>query len=140
MATDDPDQQRFQLFWSHFRRRHQAVAKHAHTIRRARPHLSTGDPPLQLRLHPLLGLTESRWRRIQSLLPVETGMGRPRHDDRHIVEAILWVIRTGAGWNQLPATCAPAKTVRGRYQYWRDNGTWASILTVLRETKGRPST
>ena len=140
IATDDPTRRTHQLTWSRFRRRHQAVAKHAHAARRARPALSTSEPPLQIRDHPLLDLTDTRWRTIRALLPADTGRGRPRHDDRRILEAVLWVIRTGAGWSHLPATFPPAATVRGRHRHWQENGTWAAILTVLKPTKQqRPS-
>ncbi|MCC6793190.1 MAG: transposase [Thermomicrobiales bacterium] len=92
------------------------------------------EPPLQVLGHPLLELTDQRWWHIQALLPVDSGLGRPRHDDRAVLEAMLWVIRTGAGWNQLPTTVAPAATVRSRYRHWRENGVWATILTVLTQS------
>jgi hypothetical protein len=131
IAFDDPACWHHRMGWSHFRRRHQLIAKHAHIVRRAIPHLTTGAPPLQTLGRPLLDLTPSRWRRIHALLPRESGTGRPRHDDRRILAAILWVIRTGAGWTQVPATFPPAATVQRRYRRWHEHGAWTAILTIL---------
>jgi transposase len=59
-------------------------------------------------------LTDEQWAKIEALLPKEEmprRRGRPRADDRIVIEGILWVLRTGARWKDLPdrypnpATC-----------------------------------
>jgi transposase len=48
-------------------------------------------------------LTDEEWARIQSLLPPERGhWGRPRLDNRNIVNGMVWILRTGAPWRDLP--------------------------------------
>ena len=46
-------------------------------------------------------LTEEQWNRIKDLIP-QSRMGRPRKDDRLMLNAMLWLARSGAGWEYLP--------------------------------------
>ena len=133
--ADDPARQRQRWAWSHFRRRHQAVAKQYHSVRRPHPHLMTADPPVQTLAAALPELTDGHWGQIVSLLPAESAIGRPRHDHRCILNGILWVIRSGAGWNQCPETFGPGGTVQRSYRRWRENGAWTAVLTVLLQSE-----
>ena len=47
-------------------------------------------------------LTDAQWAVIQPLIPRQGRMGRPRADDRRTLHGILWVLRTGARWWDLP--------------------------------------
>lgn len=76
-------------------------------------------------------LTDARWARIAPLLPSGAATGRPPRDARTVLTGILWVIRTGASWSELPAAFGSWSTVHGRYQRWQRDGTWARILEVL---------
>lgn len=66
--------------------------------------------------------------------------GRPRVDDRRILEGILWVLRTGAQWKHLPSEYPPYQTCHRRFQWWTQNGLIDEILEALAmdmEERGR---
>jgi transposase len=58
-------------------------------------------------------------------------MGRPPKDHRPIVEAIVWLDRTGAPWRDLPAEYGPWETVASRFYRWRRRGVWDRVLACL---------
>ena len=81
-------------------------------------------------------LSDARWRLIASCLPerVPGGRGRPRvHSLRQVVNAILYVGRTGCPWRYLPAGYPPWPTVYGYFARWRDDGTLARLHGRLRD-------
>ena len=133
VLTDSPERRTHRLAWSVFRRHHQAVAKRGHTARRARAHQSTADPPVQILAAALPDLTDARWTRIASLLAPERGAGRPARDHRTVRTGILWVIRTGSSWRDLPEDLGPWQTVNRRFRRWRDDGAWTRILEIVRQ-------
>jgi len=128
--ADAPERQGHRWAWSRFRRRHQAVAKRCHARRRARPACPAAAPPLQT-LAVLPALTDARWARVAPLLPPEAATGRPPRDDRTVLTGILWTIRTGAAWGEVPVAFGTGATLHRRYHRWRSDGTWAAILAVL---------
>ena len=72
-------------------------------------------------------LTEEQWSRIKALLP-QSKMGRLRKDDPLMLNAMLWLARSGVGWTDLPERYGPWKTVFSRFCKWRDDGTFLHIL------------
>ncbi len=77
-------------------------------------------------------LPNERWERLQPLLPPEKpGAGRPAHDHRTILNGILWVLRTGAPWQDLPERYDPWPTVYSRFRRWREAGVWERVLAEL---------
>jgi len=54
--------------------------------------------------------------------------GRPPKDDRLIVEALWWIVRTGAPWRDLPDFFGPWETVYGRFRRWTREGLWPRLL------------
>ncbi len=95
-------------------------------------------------------LTNEHWALLAPLLtPPEktTKRGRPRRDDRPLLEGILWVLRTGAQWDKLPhgeyppkSTCflaraAPMRTLGrfARFQEWNDRNIFPAVLGRLYE-------
>jgi hypothetical protein len=129
--TDPPEECAAHLAWSAFRRRHQADAKHHHIARRAQTHHPTTDPPVQT-LAALPELTDARWVRIAPLVaPATRSTGRPPQDHRTMLAGILWVMRTGSAWRDLPETFGPWATVHSRYQRWLRNGTRQRILEIF---------
>ncbi len=78
-------------------------------------------------------ITEEQWKRIQPLLPPEnTGKkGRPRKDDRTMLNGMLWMNHSGAQWRQLPLRYGPWQSVYARFIKWRDDGIWERIFSEL---------
>ena len=65
-------------------------------------------------------LTDEQWRRLSPLLPLQRPRtGRPNHDHRTVLNGILWVLRTGAPWGDLPDRYGPVGTVSSRFDRWR---------------------
>lgn len=121
------------LWWSRFRRLHQAVAQRCHQVRRARQApLPSSTTPRPIRVLGLPGLTEARWKQLQLLLPPQKPQtGRPAVDHRQVVEGILWKIRTGSSWREMPERFGPWSTVASRYRLWSKEGRWTGMLKVL---------
>lgn len=77
-------------------------------------------------------LTDEQWALIAPLVPVKTG-GRPAvHSRRRIVEAILYVNRSGCAWRMLPHDFPPWDTVYWYFQRWNADGTTDRIYDALR--------
>jgi putative transposase len=79
-------------------------------------------------------LSDPEWAVIEPLLPARHKRGRPAvHARRVIVNAILYVARTGCPWRYLPKDFPPWRTVYGYFAAWRDNGTLARLHDGLRD-------
>jgi len=84
-------------------------------------------------------LSDERWALIEPVLTawraarVGLGISRPVHDLREIVNAILYVARTGIAWEYLPHDLPPAKTVYDYYAKWEADGATQRIHHLLRE-------
>lgn len=66
------------------------------------------------------GVTDEEWERIEKLIP-KSKMGRIRKDDRLILNAMIWLARSGAGWEDMPERYGSWKTVYSRFCKWRDD-------------------
>ncbi len=83
-------------------------------------------------------LTDEEWNKITLLLPKSKTKGypgRPRLNDRLVIEGILWVHRTGAPWRDLPTDFGPWQTVYIRFYRWTKLGIWNEIWNSLKKTK-----
>jgi transposase len=81
-------------------------------------------------------LTDEQWAIIEPLLPPyvsrEDGKGRPRiHDDRSVLNGVLWVLRTGAAWADLPGCFPSSSTCYRRFSHWVKTGVLRNILEAL---------
>ena len=77
-------------------------------------------------------LTDGQWRRIEDLLPgKKSDPGRTGADNRLFVNAVLWVLRSGAHWHDLPERYGKYKTVHKRFGRWADAGVWEQIFKRL---------
>ena len=78
-------------------------------------------------------LTDEQWLVVEALVPAVRGGGRPaEHSRREIVNAILYVVRTGCSWRQLPHDFPPWATVFWYFKQWRADGTVDRIHDRLR--------
>ncbi len=77
-------------------------------------------------------LSDAQWARLAPLLPPQKpATGRPAHDHRRILNGILWILKTGAPWRDLPERYGPWRTVASRFYRWRHSGIWDKVLAAL---------
>ena len=77
-------------------------------------------------------LTDDQWDRLEPLLPPQCpATGRPNKNHRTILNGILWILRTGAPWRDLPERYGPWQTVYSRFRRWQEAGIWDRILREL---------
>lgn len=77
-------------------------------------------------------ISDKLWNRIESHLPGSAGkIGREAHDNRRFINAVMWILRTGAPWRDLPASYSGWKNTHRRFCRWRDRGVWESLLEVV---------
>lgn len=73
-------------------------------------------------------LTDAQWERLEPLLPVSNGRCGRWRDHRQVVNGVLFQIRTGVQWRDLPEQYGPWKTVHERHRRWSADGTWEMLL------------
>ncbi len=77
-------------------------------------------------------LTDAAWRRLAPLLPLQRPVtGRPARDHRTMINAMLWLTKTGTPWRDLPERYGPWRTVATRFYHWTKSGLWQRILAEL---------
>jgi transposase len=84
-------------------------------------------------------LSEGEWRLLKSLLPVEReagkrGRGRPPEDNRNIINGILWRLRCGTPWRDVPEKYGNWNSIYRRFRRWSECGVWESVAVALAET------
>ena len=90
-----------------------------------------------------MDLTDKQWTKLAPLLPTprlrRDRRGRPWRDPRDVLNGILWILRTGAPWKDLPERYPSYQTCHRRFQHWVDTGTLRRVLQALArdlETRG----
>ena len=82
-----------------------------------------------------MDLTAKQWAVLAPLLPkprMRTDRrGRPWRDPRDVLNGILWILRTGAPWADLPERYPPYQTCHRRFQHWVRDGTLERVLRTL---------
>src|SRR5450631_3540688 len=83
-----------------------------------------------------MDLTDEQWTVIASKLPPRKlkrpdSPGRPPKEPRAVWNGILWVLRTGAQWNEMPSKYPPYQTCHRWFQRWSENGTFRTVLRAL---------
>jgi putative transposase len=79
-------------------------------------------------------LADEQWELIEVVIPAAKSGGRPRAVDmREVINAMLYINRSGCQWDMLPHDLPARSTVYEYFAAWRDDGTWQRILDVLRE-------
>ena len=79
-------------------------------------------------------LTDAQWAVLEPLVPPPKPGGRPpKHPRRELVNAMLYVLRSGEAWRLLPHDLPPWQTVYHYFRLWRIGGAWEQINAALRE-------
>lgn len=79
-------------------------------------------------------LTDAQWELMQIMIPEAKPGGRPRSVDmREVINALLYLNRSGCQWDMLPHDLPPKSSVYEYFAAWRDAGTWQDMLDVLRQ-------
>lgn len=77
-------------------------------------------------------LSDTQWNRIKRLLPKPKRLGRPRSDDREVINGILYVLNTGCRWEDMPHDIAAAhQTCHRRLLEYQRRRVWQKILGDL---------
>lgn len=77
-------------------------------------------------------LSDAQWERIAALLPGKASdPGRTAADNRLFVNGVLWVLRSGARWQDLPERYGKAKSVHKRFTRWAKTGAWERVFESL---------
>lgn len=79
-------------------------------------------------------ISDKEWSIIAPLIPPAKSGGRRRQvDEREIINAIFYLLKTGCQWQLLPHDFPKWKTVHDYFRKWKDDGTWKNIHDALRE-------
>ena len=89
-----------------------------------------------------MDLTDEQWALVRPLLPKprvrRDHRGRPWRDPRDVLNGVLWILRTGAPWKDLPDRYPSYQTCHRRFQHWVESGTLDRVLqTVARDLEAR---
>lgn len=81
-------------------------------------------------------LSDAQWERVAPLLPGKAGdPGRTGTDNRLFVNGVLWVLRSGAHWRDLPERYGKWKTAHKRFSRWATAGVWERVFADLIEDR-----
>ena len=79
-------------------------------------------------------LTNTQWKRLKPLLPPQKPQtGRPALNQRCIISGILWLLRTGAPWRDLPKRFGCWSTVASRFYRWQQAGIWQHLFEAVQQ-------
>ena len=81
-------------------------------------------------------LTDEQWERIRDRFPVAADTGRPPADSRTVFNGILWILRTGSPWRDMPEEYPPWQTVYHHFNQWRNQGLLAVLVEDLQVELG----
>jgi transposase len=76
-------------------------------------------------------LTNAEWARLESLLPPGGARGGRWSDHRRVINGVLYRVRTGVQWRDLPERFGPWETVYKRHRRWSADGTWKMLLSRI---------
>ncbi len=81
-------------------------------------------------------LSDSSWELIEDLITQDQKTERPRHDDRLMLNGILWVLCSGAAWRDIPERFGPWSTVYQHFRDWRSRGGLTTKIHMLCDSNG----
>lgn len=79
-------------------------------------------------------LSDEQWQRVEGLLPGRPGSpGRKGENNQLFLEAVLWIVRTGAPWRDLPERFGDWNSVFQRFNRWAKKGVWQRVFDALQD-------
>ena len=80
------------------------------------------------------GIRDDQWDRIKDLLPGRIGhVGATARNNRLFIDAVLYRLRTGIPWRDLPERFGDFKNIHRRFSRWAEKGLWTNLLSLLTE-------
>jgi len=76
-------------------------------------------------------ISDKQWNMIESHLPKPAKTGRPRSDDRTILNGIIYVLIAGCRWSEMPKRYGDDSTANRRLNKWQQEGIWKNILSGI---------
>jgi predicted DNA-binding transcriptional regulator YafY len=80
-------------------------------------------------------ITNNQWKQIKKILPSKAPTGRPRENDRKILNGINWLLKTGCRWIDIPRSFGNYATCHHRLQIWKKQGLWPEICEILNQVQ-----
>ncbi|MFJ5279746.1 transposase [Streptomyces parvulus] len=75
--------------------------------------------------------SDAEWAALSRLLPSAGTAGRPRSDDRLVLNGIVWKLRTGSDWRDVPERYGSWQTLYTRFRKWALDGTFSRMLRAI---------
>jgi transposase len=76
-------------------------------------------------------VTDDQWRLIEPLIPAAAPTGRRRIEPRTVLNGVLWILRSGSPWRDLPERYGPWQSIYHRFNSWRRGQVFERILEAL---------
>lgn len=76
-------------------------------------------------------ISDGQWAKLVNLLPIQPGP-RSKRGDRDFVNAVMWRLKTGAPWRDIPERYGSWKTTYNRFARWAKRGVWEQVFKALR--------
>jgi transposase len=77
-------------------------------------------------------ISDQAWEVLEPLLPGRSGSwGGVAKNNRQFINAVIWILRTGAPWRDLPPEFGGWKNTHRRFSRWRDKGIWEKLLEAI---------
>jgi transposase len=84
-------------------------------------------------------LSDAQWQRIAPMLPEEPGnRSRTGSNNRLFINAVLWVLRSGAAWHDLPERYGNWGSIHKRFTRWAKSGVWEGVFASLAADPDNP--
>ncbi|MFF4818190.1 IS5 family transposase [Kitasatospora sp. NPDC001309] len=80
-------------------------------------------------------LSDAEWAVLSRFLPASGVAGRPRSDDRLVLNGIVWKLRTGTSWRDVPERYGSWQTLYTRFRRWALDGTFSRMLHAIQAEK-----
>src|SRR5213075_2600063 len=76
-------------------------------------------------------VTDEQWKLIEPLIPAAAAIGRKRVPPRTVLNGVLWVLRSGSPWRDLPERYGPWQSIYHHFNSWRRTKVFEGILEAL---------